>query len=78
MRVLSKKSNPWEVIALVNKLKDGTAVVNSVSQRGIVWNVKDGSSMIDSILHGVYVGAITCNLKTVNIVSLKGSRDLTC
>lgn len=74
MRVLSKKSNPWEVIALVNKLKDGTAVVNSVSQRGIVWNTKDGSSMIDSILHGVYVGAITCNLKNGKYSILEGQQ----
>lgn len=74
MRILSKKSNPWEAISLVNKLKDGTAVVNSVSQRGIVWSIKEGSSMIDSILHGVYIGAITCNLKDGKYSILEGQQ----
>ena len=38
MRELERKNIPWDVNALVKKLQNGTAVVDSTSQRGLVWN----------------------------------------
>jgi len=69
MKILKKKNIPWNAVTLAKKMKDGTVVVESVSQRGLVWEKERKIDFIDSLIHGVVTGAITCNKKG-NIFSI--------
>lgn len=63
MRSLDRKNTPWDINKLVKKMQDGTAVVDSTSQRGLVWDLSKKIDLIESIIFKVNIGAITCNKK---------------
>lgn len=63
MRELERKNIPWDVNALVKKLQNGTAVVDSTSQRGLVWNTDLKRKLTISLIYNVNIGTITCNKK---------------
>ena len=63
MRELERKNIPWDVNALVKKLQNGTAVVDSTSQRGLVWNTNLKKKLITSLIYNINIGTITCNRK---------------
>lgn len=69
MRELERKNIPWDVNALVKKLQNGTAVVDSTSQRGLVWSVDLKRKLTISLIYNVNIGTITCNKKG-NIFSI--------
>lgn len=63
MRELERKNIPWDVNALVKKLQNGIAVVDSTSQRGLVWNTNLKKKLITSLIYNINIGTITCNRK---------------
>lgn len=63
MKTLNRKNASWDISALVKKMDNGTAVVDSTSQRGLVWDMSKKIDLMESIIFKINIGAITCNKK---------------
>ena len=61
MRRLIMNTIPWSFYDLNSYMERGIVTYDHSSQRGLKWDKKRKSKLIDSILNGVFIGTFICN-----------------
>lgn len=74
MRRLNLSVVPWSVYDLQQKMNDGIVTYNNSSQRGLKWDKRRKSKLIESILNGVFIGTFICNKVNDNFDVLDGKQ----
>lgn len=74
MRRLIMQTVPWSFYDLNTYMKQGTVTYNHSSQRGLKWDKKRKTKLIDSILNGIFIGTFICNKVGSNYDVLDGKQ----
>lgn len=61
MRPLMLATIPWSVYNLKTYMENGTVSYTNSSQRGLKWDKRRKSKLIESVLNGIYINSFICN-----------------